>query len=410
MHPPLPLSDIRACLDVAQYEGVERAHVFHLIEQGVQGRMVVALVLASHNEAAEPVRHLVAEVRSGLTEAMKKANIAAAVPGIWIIVRELLLDTAGNVDEQALLRSARMTPAPMSFGNATDSVEDRLRIIVGEILQLPPDRVVSSTSFAQLGGEAASAKKVAERCLTNDIILSTSEILGCKDLAELASTAAVVIGSADRPETPMSTSTPTSTLMQPFGLIAADMQDQLVLEIQSACNLAPGASVEDGFPCTASQRDSMAQEIARQSSTGQVLKNVYRISQDVDVVRFRLAWENTVQACSSLRTRIVVVQGAAPMHLQAVIREEQISWDWSECHDLSSVLAAAEAVKLTYGSRLSRHAIARGADGHLYFVWVMYHFIHDTWTIGLVLGAAPILSGPTSFSAPTALDIPEIHS
>ncbi|EHK39858.1 non-ribosomal peptide synthetase, partial [Trichoderma atroviride IMI 206040] len=110
-----------------------------------------------------------------------------------------------------------------------------------------------------------------------------------------------------------------------------------------------------------------------------IAKHVYRLAETIDVGHFKASWEQTVQLCSNLRTRIVMNEGAS---LQVVI-DNDISWD--ETSDLSLAAYLDEELVMEYGSRLSRYTIVGDSNGPKYFVWTAHHAVIDGWTVQINL-------------------------
>ncbi|RYP75268.1 hypothetical protein DL771_002488 [Monosporascus sp. 5C6A] len=167
---------------------------------------------------------------------------------------------------------------------------------------------------------------------------------------------------------------------KPFAMLGAHSLDHLISQVRRQCDLSDEELVEDAYPCTDLQEALMASTVKQPGS--HVDKYVYRISPNVDLCRFKAAFEATIAACTSLRTRIIVFEGSAIQ----VVTKEKPSWGWNHCPDLAASLQAAwELEMMTYGSRLCRYTIAKGPDNHDYFVWVMHRTICDEWTVRLNL-------------------------
>ncbi|UKZ76547.1 NRPS [Trichoderma virens FT-333] len=111
-----------------------------------------------------------------------------------------------------------------------------------------------------------------------------------------------------------------------------------------------------------------------------IAKRVYKLADDVDLDRFKESWEQTIRACSNLRTRIVL---DGEVSLQAVVSHDTC-WDEADDQSLDSYMNKLMNIDMGYGSQLSRHAIIN-SNGSTYFIWVAHHAIFDGWTMQINL-------------------------
>ena len=113
-----------------------------------------------------------------------------------------------------------------------------------------------------------------------------------------------------------------------------------------------------------------------------IAKFAYRLPASCrHLAHFRTAWERTLALCGNLRTRIALVGGHS---LQALV-ENDISWETTGSENLRAALDAADAVEMSYGSRLCRYRIIEEASGDRYFVLVMHHAIFDGWSMQVIM-------------------------
>ena len=112
-----------------------------------------------------------------------------------------------------------------------------------------------------------------------------------------------------------------------------------------------------------------------------IAKNVYRLSDDIDVARFKDAWVKTVELCGNLRTRIVLREGVM---FQAIVKED-ITWEHTDGLDVSAFMRAVKDVKMQHGSRLYRHALIDSQHGEKYFILIVHHAVFDGWSFNVIL-------------------------
>nr|POF13519.1 nonribosomal peptide synthetase dtxs1 [Quercus suber] len=110
-------------------------------------------------------------------------------------------------------------------------------------------------------------------------------------------------------------------------------------------------------------------------------KWVYRVPAHIDLMRFRSAWERTVELCGNLRTRITSVGDDS---IQALITNDT-AWESADGESLRSFMTTASAFRMGYGSRLCRYALVEEPTGERYFVLVIHHAIYDGWSLELII-------------------------
>lgn len=154
--------------------------------------------------------------------------------------------------------------------------------------------------------------------------------------------------------------------IQPFILLETDVRGKL--DVNNAT---------DAFPCTPLQEGLMALSVKQPGS--HIAKHFYKLAEGIDEQRFRRAWEGSVDACDTLRTEIVSVDGKAIQ----VVKEKGSSWEETKGMTLEDFTCLTKGYKMTYGSRLSRHAIVTH-DDELYFVWVIHQSITDDWSLRII--------------------------
>src|SRR5687768_3712476 len=92
--------------------------------------------------------------------------------------------------------------------------------------------------------------------------------------------------------------------ISPFSTLGAigNLEDFLS-EIRRQCNLYAEESIQDAYVCTEAQKSII------EANQSPVVSYAYRLVDDCDVDRFKSAWEQCLQICSSLRARIVSFNG-----------------------------------------------------------------------------------------------------
>src|SRR5699024_7958612 len=90
---------------------------------------------------------------------------------------------------------------------------------------------------------------------------------------------------------------------EPWTLLPRDIGQDDIDQVARAINLPHAAMPVDAYPCTALQEGLMALSVKQPGSY--IARFSYQLRSDVSVAAFKQAWNEVVQACSILRTRII---------------------------------------------------------------------------------------------------------
>nr|POF13518.1 nonribosomal peptide synthetase tes [Quercus suber] len=197
------------------------------------------------------------------------------------------------------------------------------------------------------------------------IQLTVSSVFKDPRLSEVAASASTEEIAVEEQHTPWS--------MVPKAQLSAIESD---VQIQCGLSAIPLGAITDVYPTTALQEGLMALAIKQPGSY--MARYTFELATGVDVERFKSAWEQTVQACAALRTRVIL---SGDQSWQAVIDEEP-SWGWAD--SLSSYMSEEMATHMGYGSKLCRYSLIADGERKLFGLTV-HHAIFDGWSIGLVM-------------------------
>jgi hypothetical protein len=155
------------------------------------------------------------------------------------------------------------------------------------------------------------------------------------------------------------------------------------------CGLSDKQAIEDAYPCTPLQKGLMALAVKQPGSY--LTAWVYKLSRQVDLLRFKDAWERTVALCGGLRTRIITLADGETFQ---IVVDDDFAWDtWDEPFksmedDAAALTLAIEQTHKTdisTGSRLWRYALSGGTDRQKYFTLIGHHAVFDGWSVGLII-------------------------
>ncbi|GFP57381.1 nonribosomal peptide synthetase lcsA [Trichoderma asperellum] len=245
-------------------------------------------------------------------------------------------------------------------------MEKKLAGLWAQVLNISPEDIGKNDSFLQIGGDSITAIHLVALAQRSGINLGIASIFANSKLSSIA----LSVGEGDIE--------PIYEVV-PFSMAATKNLNSLIEEVRIKCALSSTAIIEDIYPTTSFQEGLMALAVKQPGSY--IAKQTYRLPNDIDVARFKAAWDDTIKQCSNLRTRIVLSGSAS---IQVVVEDVGL-WDETTNMSLKSYLQSNRNIHMTYGSALSRHALIEQVDGGKYFVWSVHHTVFDGWTTRLVL-------------------------
>jgi amino acid adenylation domain-containing protein/thioester reductase-like protein len=313
----------------------------------------------------------------GLREGLKASLPGYMVPSIILPLRCMPFITSMKLDKKPLLSLAHSlsieyiaaySASKREKVEPASDLEFKLRDLWAQVLKLEPGEIGRNDAFLEIGGDSISAIHLVTAAQQAGISITVANIFADSRLSSLAASAKVgyVAKSFD---------------VKPFSMLPGISIEELTSLAQAKCNLPNYLALEDAYPCTSLQEGLMA--IAIKQPGSYIAKHVYQLPPHVDVGRFKTSWERTVEACSNLRTRIILVD---KKHVQVVVKDD-ISWDSGLGHGLESYIRASQSLDMKYGSRLCRYALIQDEEtGDNFFSLSVHHTIFDGWSLPLILG------------------------
>ena len=144
--------------------------------------------------------------------------------------------------------------------------------------------------------------------------------------------------------------------------------------------LSSSTEVQDAYQCTPLQEGLVSLSMEQPGKF--MLRIVCRMPSDLDVEKFKAAWQETVNSNSPLRTTIH--QTSTSGLVQIVLASYQIDWQSSDC--LQSYVKNDLQQAVLVGSVPFRYAILDdSSSGNRYFVWVFHPALVDGWSLRLLL-------------------------
>lgn len=320
---------------------------------------------------------------------------AYMVPSVWLPINKMPLTASGKLDRSSLRLLAQVIPAPLltsyklalKSGKAPSSeMEKRLAAMWAHVLDIDASSIGVEDHFFRLGGDSIGAMRLVTLARQSDINLTVASIFEKATLLDMAHSA--------RPVTKA-----VATAVQPFSLLSnLASVDVLKREVAAIARINFEA-IQDIYPCTPTQEGLVALSIREPGAY--VAQLVYRLPDDIDIVRFKKACDLVVQAEPILRTRIVHTEDTG--FVQVVVAED--SPQWSTVASLDQVEQSWRQLPVHNGGRLANYNLVDDGSTGAAFIWSIHHALYDGWCLPLILDkikrcyqedlSSARLSGPT---------------
>lgn len=395
-----------------------------------QGRLLVAFVV-THPEASdvekapEEGRIWLDSMSPALESDLKRAkgrllqNLPSyMIPTFFIPIRQLPLTINGKADGEVLRRivkeltlsekllfSLRSNMAAAENSQTEEgssdeaAIQDRVRNIWAQVLGLEASTISGGSNFFDLGGDSLAAMQVVKMTRSAGIHLSYRHVMTADNLRSTCKPGLAVCpdrvpgGPPPHPDGP------------PGHAHQAQAQPTLKPKVAEALGLEPGSAViEDVCHCTPAQQALITASLVRPGS--HTLRNVYQLSPDADVDRFKQAWSCVYAGLPILRTRIVSLEAGQPLW-QAVLRDELL---WEDYESLEACFSAFAAAPAALGRRLMRLALVPGnatKSGCHLFVFSCNHALYDKFTYDKIMEAVSTAYRIDASPFPDHLDPPK---
>lgn len=304
------------------------------------------------------------------------------VPSFFVPLNEMPFVTSMKIDRKGLqgLADSLSIEQLSKYSAATlgsDTVapvtpaEFLMRDLWATILNIDPATISRDNSFLHIGGDSISAIHLSSLARKKGLELSTAAIFRDSRLSVMAEVA--------KPFEVKSNGT--DDVIKPFSILKTEDLENTLHELRSICRLRDGEVIDDAYPCTALQEGLLALGVKHPGSY--IAKFVYRLDDNIDIVRFKAAWQHLCDTCENMRVRIVKLGTDS---IQTLVRGD-FAWEPTKNVSLDNFLEVAQNMNMSYGSKLSRSALIKESSGKKYFVWVTHHAVFDGWTVMLVLNA-----------------------
>lgn len=301
------------------------------------------------------------------------------VPTLYVLLRRMPETQTGKIDRKALrqigadLSEEQLAQCSLSNAGAglpqvlpSTPREITMQAVWAEVLDVPHASIGADDSFFKKGGDSVRAMRLAAAARKAGLTITVADVFSNPILCHMAAAAKEAAPAvAIFPE------------LESFSLAPAEGRDDLVSLIQDAalqCKVECD-DIKDIYPCTPLQEGMIA--LSLQTHNAYMAQRVFHLPENINIERFKDAWQQLVAANPILRTRIIPAKSTGA--LQIVIKEKIA---WQRPSTLDGYLEVDRDMPVGYGSPLTRFAID---DEQLHFVWTAHHALYDGFSANLLL-------------------------
>ncbi|TRX87715.1 hypothetical protein FHL15_011392 [Xylaria flabelliformis] len=300
------------------------------------------------------------------------------VPAIYLPVDEIPATGTGKINRRRLrdmisgmtleeLAGLNLARACELHREPATEAEQWLRRSWASVLGIEISTISARDNFLRIGGDSIAAMRLVAAAQDQSLSLSVADVFRHPCLEDLARILSPDIN------------TTLDQVIAPFSLLEPGVaEDVLRAEVAARCQVETHQII-DVFPCTPLQEGLLALTMRRAGDY--VARNVFQLPAQVDLNRFRLAWQQVSASHDILRTRIINLPSRG---LVQVICANPIDLTASGSGGLLDYLDEDRSRDIKLGSALTYAALITESDTH-YFVWTIHHALYDAWTISLLL-------------------------
>lgn len=289
------------------------------------------------------------------------------VPSVIIPLSSVPFTATDKVNRKELRRQA----SALSRQQLASYISSRVDMLVPRtvqeklIYQLTKDALRLETfgiddNFFHLGGDSLAAMRLVTLARKSGLQLKITDVFNQPRLADLASYVSV------RSKQPVRTNA-----IVPFSLLSGPVQQKDIVYEAWRKHSIPFEEIEDIYPCTQMQTGMMA--LSTTNPGTYIIHSTFHLPVDLDLDRFKKAWEEVAKQNPVLRTRFIQIGSEM---FQLVVREN-ITWG-----DKGSIQDDGVQGPFGFGEPSMRLAID---EPKRVFYFSLHHSVYDGWSLPLIL-------------------------
>ncbi|EGP85178.1 uncharacterized protein MYCGRDRAFT_110642 [Zymoseptoria tritici IPO323] len=346
-------------------------HIRQCLACDASVEIVVEAVVCKAGDAASLLAFLTTSDSSQLSQKLAKVLPSYMIPTAFVFIPGHLPRTGTGKTDRLRLREigsslslrelAVLNRGRICQRSISSTLENRLRQCWAKTLSINDDDIGSDDSFFHLGGDSIRAVRLVGAAREEGLAFGVADIFKNPKLCDLA-------------EVVRQDAVAEIDSVEPFSLLQS-LDRIRIPELAAAACGTKASEIEDVFPCTPFQAGLFALGVQRPGAYVSVRRFV--LPSDIDIDRFRRAWETVINAASILRTRMVHLEGEGMV--QVVLRHQIQEWEGTEDLDMIDVRN-----RMRPGAPLVRFSIVPRGNKHI-FSWTMHHVLLDGFSRSIVM-------------------------
>ncbi|KAH7245532.1 hypothetical protein BKA59DRAFT_397427 [Fusarium tricinctum] len=332
-----------------------------------------------------------------IRDTLSKTLASYMVPQTWLAVNSIPLTANGKLDrlrvkqfliEQDVFVNYNVSQdKPGNSPTTLTETEKSLQSLWSDVLDLPKDSIAADSNFLELGGNSLKAMRLVALARRKKMRITLARIFQGPLLATMASHVDSVKTHAKNKRAVGHVEEDSEQTTQPYELVGGEVtaRDMFTTESHLLQHDLSWADVHDMYPCTPLQAGLIA--LSAKYPGSYTLQNVWELSQDIDVSRFKAAWKACCRDIAILRTIIIPSAEFGPCQVILKPDSSRRSNLWQRKgrgHSLNSYLQHDLGDAISYGSLLNRFSFIQDDR---YFVWTCHHSAYDAVSMVLILQA-----------------------
>jgi amino acid adenylation domain-containing protein len=270
------------------------------------------------------------------------------------------------------LESRSPVSSASSVLDILDSTKTVLRGLWADTLSEDPEDIDEETSFFDIGGNSVLASELVSLAKKKYLGLTIQDVFEYPTLHEMATKSRPLVLQSEE-----------SVEISELSLLrrqntSDDLIQTLCAKIAKKCFIHED-QIEDIYPCSPLQEAMIA--VSQGGRDSYMTQLVYSLGDEIDLQRFKQAWETAVQSNPVLRTRII----QEPPHgmLQCVIK---MSVHWAESDSLENYLKEDRKKSMLEADDLIRFALVRDVSStQRYLAITVHHAVLDATSLTYIV-------------------------
>ncbi|KAH8810602.1 hypothetical protein F5884DRAFT_698551 [Xylogone sp. PMI_703] len=296
------------------------------------------------------------------------------IPTVYIALAYLPRTVTGKINRKELRNIASALPLARLRGDnikkkkitePESKTETVLRRFWSKILNIPETEIGRFDAFNRLGGDSLHAMRLVAEARTEGLSLTTRDILDTPLLADLA--------------TKVRSANIDTQSLPPFQLLRT-VDAKVALSTAEEILCVGTEQIEDIYPATPLQEALIMLSIKQPGTY--ISRTVFELSPEINIERFKRAWDSTVLSNPILRTRLIHLSVS---ELAQVVLRGNLSWN--SASSVESYISQDEASPMGLGDPLCRLGLISTFGGQNCFALTLHHSIYDGWSTPLLLRA-----------------------